>query len=261
MFSRQLFGGTIIMHRNLLIEQLKIYEDEFRVFMGIEEFPTYELQTKEVSITIADSQGFEVAASTSFQVQNSIHTFLISTNITLSKYLIFHEFTHMLDSEMYVKSDKVRYAGLSGFTEYHASQVELMQLLGANTVDEVLSFSMDSIITTFAGEKSVSQYVDEKQQHAIELFSRNEFPANLNTLKSAIAILCNYLGLRSICEMYSTDYTEKVNNGAFLNFIPTQHFSVLNYLMHGWLNEEKIELTIKIYMNIIFPLIKEFKLA
>lgn len=175
--------------------------------------------------------------------------------------MIFHEFTHMLDSEIYVNGDKVRYAGLSGFTEYHASQVELMQLLGANTVDEALSFSMDTIITTFAGDKRISQYVDEKQQHAIELFSRNDFPANLNTLKSAIGILCNYFGLRSICEMYSVDYTEKVNNMAFLNFIPTQHFSSLNCLMHGWLKEEDIELTINAYMNIIFPLIKEFKLA
>lgn len=60
------------MHRDLLVEQLKTYEDEFRVFMGIEEFPTYELETKEVSIIIADSQGFEVVASTSFQVQETV---------------------------------------------------------------------------------------------------------------------------------------------------------------------------------------------
>lgn len=249
------------MNRESIIMQLKIYENEFRTFMNIEKFPVYELQTQEVSQNIADTQGFEVGAATFYRTQNKSHSLLISTNLTLSKYLIFHEFTHMLDSEMYVNGDSGRYAGLSGFTEYHASQVELMQLLGASTFNQVPSFSMDTIITTLAGEKSVSQYVREKQQHAIELFSRADFPADLNTLKSAVGILFNYFGLRSICEMYAIDFSEEVNNQAFLKYISTYLFVALNNLMHGWLDEEKIELSINIYINIIFPLIKEFKLA
>lgn len=249
------------MYSDLLKKQLKTYEDEFKCFMGIKEFPLYELQTKEASKIIADTQGFEIAASTSYQPQNRSHVLLVSTNLALSKYLMFHEFTHMLDSEIHVKGDKVRYAGLSGFTEYHASQVELMQLLGSNTVDEVITFSMDNIITTIAGKKSVYQYVNEKHLHAIELFSRIDFPSDLNTLKSAMGILYNYFGLRSICEMYSTDYTEKINNEAFLKFIPTQFFVVLNSLMHGWFDEQKIELSSNIYINIIFPLIKDFELV
>lgn len=250
-----------IMIRELLVKQLKTYEDEFKDFMDIKEFPTYQLCTKEVSTITADFKGFEAVASTSFQPQNNSHTLSVSTNIALSKYYIFHEFTHMLDSEMNVKGDKIRYAGLSGFTEYHASQVELMELLGANTVDEVLSFSMGTIITTIAGEKSVYQYVNEKHRHAIELFSRGNFPADLDTLKSAMGVLYNYFGLRSICEEYSVDYTEKIDNKVFLKFIPTQLFVTLNRLMHGWLNEGEIELSINIYLNIIFPLINEFKLA
>jgi hypothetical protein len=95
------------MNRDLLVKHLKIYEDEFKHFMGIEEFPVFELQTQKASINIADSQGFEIAASTSYQQENRRHTLLVSSNIDLSKYLIFHEFTHMLDSEMYVK-----YSGL-----------------------------------------------------------------------------------------------------------------------------------------------------
>lgn len=35
------------MYKNLLVKQLEAYEDEFKDFMGIEEFPIYELQTKE----------------------------------------------------------------------------------------------------------------------------------------------------------------------------------------------------------------------
>lgn len=249
------------MNRDSIMMRLKNYENEFRTFMNIEKFPIYELHIKEVSQITADTQGFEVAAATFYQPQTQKHTLLVSSNLELSKHLIFHEFTHMIDSEKYVNGDKMRYAGLSGFTEYHASQLELMQLLGATTYNEVLSFSMNTIITTFSGEKSVTQYIKERQQHAVELFSRADFPADLNALKSAIGVLFNYFGLRSICEMYATDYTEEVNNDAFLKYIPTQIFVILNNLMRGWLDNEKIELSVTVYMSIIFPLIKEYKLA
>lgn len=248
------------MNKNPLITYLKDLENDFKLFMNIEEFPTYELQTKEVSETIAATQGFDVAAAAFYQPQSKSHTLLVSTNLVLSKYLVFHEFTHILDSEMYANSDKMRYVGLSGFTEYHASQVELIQLLGANTFDQTLSFSMNTIVSTFAGEKSVSEYVEGKQQHAIELFSRSDFPADINTLKSAIGVLYNYWGLRSICEMYSTDYTEKINNEAFLKFIPTQVFSIQNRLMHNHLDKGQIELSMQAYMCTVMPLIQTYKL-
>ena len=90
----------------------------------------------------------------------------------------------MLDSELYVKNDKIRYLGISGFTEYHASQIELLAMLGVQSINDEPSFSMDTIIHTFAGDKSVKQYISEKQQHAIELFSRADFPSSIETLKS-----------------------------------------------------------------------------
>lgn len=106
-------------------KKIRAYEEEFKNFMGIKEFPIYEIQTQEVTQTIVDSKGYGIAACTLYQPQNKHHTLRVSTNLILSKYLMFHEFTHILDSEMYVKGDKGRYVGLSGFTEYHASQIVL----------------------------------------------------------------------------------------------------------------------------------------
>lgn len=248
------------MDKNYITKQLSIYVNEYMKFMGIEQFPQYALQTQEASKSTADSQGFEVAAATFYQPLTGQHTLLVSTNLCLSKYLMFHEFTHMLDSELYVNGDKMRYAGLSGYTEYHASQVELAQLLGAKTVDAVPLFSMNTVISTLAGEKSVSKYVQEKHWHAIDLFSRSDFPVNVNTLKSAFGVLYNYWGLRSICEMYATDFTETIDNGAFLKYIPTLNFTLINNLMHGWLDKGKIDLSIPLYTNTIFPIIQDYKL-
>lgn len=250
-----------LMQRDSLLKQLKIYEDQFQYFMGIQKFPVYELQTKEASKSTADIRGFEVVVSASYEPQNKRHTLLVSTNSILMRYLIFHEFTHILDSEMYVKGDKARYAGISGFTEYHASQVELVELLGADTIEEVPLFSMNTNINVLAGEKSVHQYVEKNIGMQLNYLVELIFPADLETLKSAIGILYNYFGIRSICEEYSIDYKENENNTAFLKYIPTQLFSILNGLMHGWLDEEKIELSINVYINIILPLIKEFRLA
>lgn len=248
------------MQKDFIAEQLGTYATEYMKFMGIERFPTYNLQYKEVSKFKAESQGFDSAAQTFYQPLTGQHTLIVSTNLILSKHMIFHEFTHMLDSEVYVNGDKLRYAGLSGYTEYHASQVELAQLLGAKNIDDIPSFSMHMIISTFSGEKSVNHYVQEKYQHAIDLFSRSDFPADINTLKSAFVVLFNYWGLRSICEMYATDFTESIYNGAFLKYIPTLNFSLLNQLMHGWFEKGKIDLTIPLYTNTIVPIIQDYKL-
>ena len=245
---------------DVLLKKLKLYEEDFKCFMGIEEFPDYDLQKKIASVAVADKQGFEVAASAHYQVETKKHLLTISENLTLSKYLIFHEFTHILDSEMYTNGDKVRYVGLFGFTEYHASQIELLQLLGRNSVCAPFHFSMSDNIETFSGTKSVQQYVNDKQQHAIDLFSREDFPENINTLKSAIGVLYNYFGLRSICEMFAVDFEEHINNQAYLNFISTQQFTILNNLMHGWLDNTKIDLSINLYNGIMIPLATAYKL-
>ena len=85
------------MLQNLSIEKIKIFENEFKQFMGIKDFPAYQLTTKEVSLAIADSCGFDSAASTFYSPKTNIHTLQISTNLILSKYLVFHEFTHILE--------------------------------------------------------------------------------------------------------------------------------------------------------------------
>ena len=248
------------MNENLLVKKIKTYETEYISFMNLEKFPDYEIDTKKVSLAIANKQGYEAVATTWYLPQTGKHTLIISTNIIAEKQLLFHEFTHMLDAERYVNGDKMRYAWLSGYTEYHASQIELMQMLGVKNINAVTNFSMNDTVTTLAGEKKVAQYVADKRQHAISLFERNDFPADLATLKTAIGVLYNYWGLRSICELYSDDYVEIVNNNTFLQYISTQIFCETNNLMHGWLNTEQIEYSMKQYMGIIFPLAQKYKL-
>lgn len=249
------------MNQNDYTTKIKEYESNFKKFMGIDTFPKYTLYTKEVSLFVADAQGYDSVASTHYDVQRNSHTLTVSTNLTLCEYLMFHEFTHMLDSELYVNNDKIRYLGISGFTEYHASQIELMAMLGVKSINDKPSFSMNMIVHTISGNKSVKQYVSEKQQHAIELFSRADFPSGIETLKSSFGILYNYWGLRSICKMYAIDYTENIENQSFLNYIPTDVFVLSNRLMHGWLNDSAIDSSIPLFANTLVNIAKQYKLA
>lgn len=238
---------------------LASYQLEYMRFMGIDSFPRYEVHTKEASASLAFARGYESAASARYVVADKKHILVFSSNIALHKQLVYHEFTHMLDAVMYADDDG-RYAKLSGYTEYHASQVELMRLLGAKTVKEPISFPMCTTIDTISGERTVLQYIEEKRLHAVELFSRSDFPADFETLKDAVGVLYNYFGLRSICEMYATDYTEKIDNEAFLKHISVLRFAPLNRQMRGWFSKDKVESCMTTYWGIICYLISVNKL-
>lgn len=43
----------------LIEKKLAFYEEEYKKFMGINKFPKYELQFKEISLNIADKYGFD----------------------------------------------------------------------------------------------------------------------------------------------------------------------------------------------------------
>ncbi len=244
-----------------MAKQIKTYEEEYKVFMGTDLFPNYGLQAKEVSLRVSEKQGFDSVAITDYLPESDSHRITVSTNITIPRYVIFHEFTHILDTELYAKGDKIKYALISGFTEYHASQIELIDLLNIDTINTPFSFSMTQQINTISGQKSVYHYLHSKLQHASDLFIRTDFPADLNTLKTAIGVLYNYFGLRSICEMYSVDFSDQEDYSVFLNYMSSTTFHLLKTFMKGWLTPSQIEFSGKLYYSIIAPLIDEYKLA
>lgn len=246
---------------NALYQQVKRIIDnyimEYRKFIGIDYSPNYELQLKEVSQEKADTDGIESPANTRFIIDIQKHILSIATNLSIEKYIVFHELTHMLDSDLYVKGNKMRKMGLGGYTEYHASQIGFAELLGASEVENINSFSMNDICKTISGDKSILEYVREKQQTAIFLFNKEGFPADLKQLFDALGVLFNYWGLRSICEMYATDFVEIVDNDAFMECIPSNHFCAINRLMHGWLDEKQIEQSMIIYNTIICTIVQQ----
>ena len=249
------------MDRSVIFNEVKRIENEYKHFMGITTFPPYTLSLKEISALKADLRGYESTATAYYDFHNNCHAMQLSSNLLMMRYIVFHEFTHILDFENIDNKNKIAYMSITGYTEYHASQVELMQLLGANFVGEIICFSMNDNINTLLGNTSVLKYIQEKQNLAVQLFSRNDFPADLETLKIAIGVLFNYWGLRSICKMYAADYSEEVRNDSFLHFISEDDFNALDILMKGWLEKNQIAKSCILYMKIISHLISKYKLS
>lgn len=84
----------------ILIEQ---YEKEYIDFMQIANLPSYELELFELNLSEINTTGFGSFAQAIYIPKTDEHILRVSSNAELMKYVLFHEFTHILDTEMYAK--------------------------------------------------------------------------------------------------------------------------------------------------------------
>lgn len=253
------------MSSELLFKYVHECEQEYMSLLKIQEIPEYEIIPITISLDESDEKGFGTVSSSFLDLNNYTHKINMWKGLynrkEVGKYIVFHEFTHMIDNEKYVKKDKVRYVCLSGYTEYHAAQIEFLKLLGITFVDQNIVFSMNDIIETFGGERSIFEYVNSSHALVTKLISQSGFPKDIDTLKTTIGFLFNYYGKRSICKMYSEDYQENVDNSAIVSLLSQELVSTLNAFMEGWFADGKVELCMNLYSNILFPLIKQYGLV
>lgn len=176
-------------------------------------------------------------------------------------YVIFHELTHLLDTENLVNGDKKKNAMMRGFLEYHASQIESIKILGYESLGENISFSMKQQVETVASTKSMQNFVDEPANTAKSLLKRNDFPKDLETLVTTAALIFNYYGRRSICLMYAQDYQEDVDKTEFSEFMGTAQLAALDTFLKGWLNSTQIDALGQFYFVMIGTKMKEYGLV
>lgn|GEM_PF-279297 len=247
---------------NQIKSLIECYEKEYKEFMGIEKFPEYELELYKEQIGKVCSYGFGTLAEAKYNPKTDKHLLRICISYEINKYVIFHEFTHILDAEMYAKKDSNKYLYVTGYTEYHASQVELMALLGVKKVfPNEFTFSINSVIDVYPNACTIKNYLLSKHQFVVDMMSRMDYSANIEILKPTISLLYNYFGLRSICKMYAKDYEECVDNTAIIKILSLQLFSELNIFMNGQFDEKKIELSFVPYSNVIFSLVEKYNLS
>lgn len=233
-------------------------------FMGIEKLPQFRIVEKIMSLSNANKKGFGAFASHHYDIQTGTHSLEVWSDIYQpqlhAEYLLFHEFTHILDTEVYVQKDKMKYVMYKGFFEYHAGQIDFLKVLGVKRIDASISFSMKQILETVGNTKTAEEFVIAAHDTSTNLINRSDFPADVETLAITFGLIFNYWGRRSISKMYAADYVEKVDNEAIERCIGKELFKALDLFMNGWLAENQINLIGEFYLKMIASKMKEYSL-
>lgn len=238
--------------------------ESYKNFMGINEIPEFDIVLFEISLEEAGQKGYGVLASHSYNVNTDKHTLKVWKDIYKSTlyadYILFHEFTHMYDTVNYSAKDKILYASNRGFTEYHAAQVELLKLLGGESIENIQSFSLTEQIETIAGQETVFSYITNSHAAVTEFISRSNFLDSIESLSTGFGLFFNHLGRMSICRMYASDYDQYIHEVEKINFEDPyieDKFSEIKPMMKGFLSEADIMNIGRIYFSVIIEIAKK----
>lgn len=239
--------------------------DDYKKFMDIKELPNFTVKSKEITLGKSQTQGFDAPAAVFYDIPSGRHSLEIWSKLALPQmnadYLVFHEFTHILDAETYSLKDKVKHMSNKGYTEYHASQIDFMKLLGAQNIIDSFSFNVDKKFETFGGTKSAKEFVEMPLNLATELINRTDFPANIETLATAMGTIFNYYGRRSICKMYAVNYTDSADVSAIVTFLGENNIKVLDSYMLGWFDVNKVRLIDELYKRMVLTFASRYHLS
>lgn len=208
---------------------------KYKKFMNTKEMP-------QLQIEVDNSVVF---AGHNYSVQNKLHKLKVNENITEPSNigLLYHEFTHIYDTDKYSGSSEL-YKRNRGFTEYHAAQIELLKILGAENELDKISFSLNDIINTPQGKLSVLDYIFNSSVDVKQETMRGNYPKTISELARNFGLIFNYLGRISVCREYAVDfmeYEEKLVSIEFTKVYFGSDFSKVISLVEGFLTNEEIE--------------------
>lgn len=190
--------------------------------MGVKSFPYYVVEYFEPDL----NKKYTSVAQAVYD--RGKHILRLPSNYETPRSLLYHELTHIYDMEMLKNDEKIHDYYLTGYMEYHASQVDLMVRLGANSIKDMLSFSVCEAINY--SDLTVKDYMDNKFVTAVDMLN----DSIINERLTGLGVLYNFLGLRSICLLYAFDYEDKYNYSFLANLLGSYLLSTMKSFMVGW---------------------------
>lgn len=242
--------------------------NKYTNFMAIECMPEFDICTFKLSLESVNREGCGALAEHFYDVNTNKHTLKIWEGVDNDRLnlqsILFHEFTHLLDTDKYSNGDKNKNARIKGYTEYHAAQVELLNILGVDNIRNSISFSMKDKLDTIWGRKTVLDYVLNSYETVVTMISREDFPRDIYILLTTMGMLFNYWGRLSICKMYSEDYAIYKNtfkdDDVIKNFLGIEVYDYFDKLCNRILKEDEIEYFNEVYHTLIFYMVDKYNL-
>ena len=211
--------------------------DEYKIFMNLEKSDSLPI----ILPIICEDLNKETNAPLAYVQPNNV--LLPAVPLYISKHLFdyseqfqksifFHEFTHIMDANLIFSNynQKDLEALMSTYSEYHASQAELLCNIGFENVKEFRQLDLDN--TFVVGAEGVEPITQNYLEPLVKALGIMDKPSNTYQNLNAIEYYRNYslfekttmyyLGKRKLCENLSIkriqNITEK-NYGEFYPFI------------------------------------------
>lgn len=137
----------------------------------ISSLPSFELISKHISLSDANASGWGAWATHRFDFQSQSHSIEVWEDLWKPQlhgdYVIFHELTHLLDTENLVNGDKKKNAMVRGFLEYHAKELISCLEVGAYKACMILCGSiLETILLDWLSElENTNYFVDDDNMH------------------------------------------------------------------------------------------------
>ena len=240
---------------NFINKCIRQYAD----FMGIDKMPSFDIAPINLSLDEANKKGYGSFATHYYDINTGAHRLEVWKDLYRpqlnAEYLLYHEFTHIVDTETYSNRDKMKNVAIKGYTEYHAAQIDFLRILGAKSINSFSSFSLNQELETILRRESALDYVLDAHNTAATLIARPDFPADIATLATTIGLLFNYLGRLSVCKMYAEDYGSHIDKFSDTTieqqFFGKDVYQALATFLSGWLSEPHIKILGDAYLKII----------
>lgn len=213
--------------------------EQYKSFMKIDSFPTFTTEYYDLEKNATYSR----IARAEYSSKDGTYKLLLPRNISMPKFILFHELTHIFDTDKYKNGNQTHDCCLSGYMEYHAAQIELMKIVGFETVETVASFSMEDSIAEM--NETVRQYVNNKLEIAQSLIESHETKEKIDGIGASF----NFFGLKSICSMYATDYTDDYIYQRVSMYMSTQLLFCIRTFMTGWIKD--VDKAVCLYSNVV----------
>ena len=206
------------MKNNAILQYIKECEQAYRELLSLSSFPDYDIEFFEFTSEQLYNQQYPSFASAKYDLQSGEHTLKIWSNIhtlgEIGKQTLFHELTHIYDDDILINKDPYKYKSFHGYSEYHASQIQFLRILGTKSIIKCPSFSMNDIINTKLGTCSIQKYIETQISTAVDILHQSRTAKKTELFVNGLGVLFNYYGCRSICIMYATDYQDTANYSA-----------------------------------------------
>lgn len=94
-------------------QYIKECEEAYKKLLGLESFPEYNIKYKTITMKKSEQQGFDSFATAYYDIPSRKHLLEIWDNLYMlgnaGTHVVFHELTHVLDDELFVRGDKIKY--------------------------------------------------------------------------------------------------------------------------------------------------------